>query len=396
MTNKTITAFFDSFNDAADAVRRLENAGIQHEDISLVANNEGDRYSEHASGRTHASDSHTGDGAGTGATVGTLAGGGAGLLAGLGMLAIPGLGPVVAAGWLVSTLVGAGAGAAVGGLAGSLVGAGVDERDAHAYAEGVKRGGALVTVRATETMVDRIVDILDDDGTVDLDNRQTSWQSEGRSSGDTAGGLGGMAGRNTGIGAAASTTTGMTTGDLTSDADFDSTRTGRTGLDSTTGGPLAGGSTAAGMTGATESRGTSSHDRDDVIPVAEEELHVGKREVTGGRVRIHSHVVERPVNEQVNLRQEHVEVERRPVEGSMRAGTMDDDELFRERTVEMEERSEEPVVSKDARVREELVVRKEVDQRTETVSDKVRRTEVEVEDERGNRITGTNDTDRRR
>src|SRR5919107_1421577 len=98
MTNKTITAFFENYNDASDAVRRLEASGIAHRDISLVANNEGDRYSTHA-GRTFDGTNHhdDGDGAGTGATVGTLAGGGAGLLAGLGMLAIPGLGPVVAA-----------------------------------------------------------------------------------------------------------------------------------------------------------------------------------------------------------------------------------------------------------------------------------------------------------
>jgi uncharacterized protein (TIGR02271 family) len=133
---------------------------------------------------------------------------------------------------------------------------------------------------------------------------------------------------------------------------------------------------------------------EEVIPVAEEELRVGKREVNRGRVRIHSHIVERPVQEQVTLRQEHVQVERRPVEGSLRAGSMGNDELFRERTVEMEERSEEAVVSKEAKVREELVVKKGVDQRTETVSDTVRRTEVEVEDERGNRITGT-DRDRK-
>src|SRR5918993_2860966 len=207
MTNKTITAFFDRNEDASEAVRRLEAAGISPRNINLIASNEGDRYSLHASrtfdGTNH-HDDDVSDGAGTGATVGTLASGGAGLLAGLGMLAIPGLGPIVAAGWLVSTLVGAGAGAAVGGLAGSLVGAGVDERDAHAYAEGVRRGGALVTVRATETMVDRIVDILDDDGTVDFDDRQSSWRSEGSSRGEVGDSLGATAGRNTGIGAAAS------------------------------------------------------------------------------------------------------------------------------------------------------------------------------------------------
>src|SRR5918998_6207874 len=101
--NKTVTAFFEKYEDAAEAVSRLEAGGVPHRDISLVANNEGDRYSSHASrtfdGTNHDDDdTHADEGAGTGATLGTLAGGGVGLLAGLGMLAIPGLGPVVAAG----------------------------------------------------------------------------------------------------------------------------------------------------------------------------------------------------------------------------------------------------------------------------------------------------------
>src|SRR5215208_368041 len=112
----------------------------------------------------------------------------------------------------------------------------------------------------------------------------------------------------------------------------------------------------------------------------EEELKVGKREVSHGRVRVRSYVVETPVNEQVNLRQENVQVERRPANRAVGGA----DNLFRERTIEAEERAEEAVVSKEARVTEELVVKKDVGERTETVSDKVRRTEVEVEDERGN------------
>jgi uncharacterized protein (TIGR02271 family) len=337
MTNKTITAFFDKYEDASEAVRRLEAAGISHRNISLIASNEGDRYSSHASrtfdGTNH-HDDDVSDGAGTGATVGTLAGGGAGLLAGLGMLAIPGLGPVVAAGWLVSTLVGAGAGAAVGGLAGALIDAGVDENDAHAYAEGIRRGGALVTVRASETEVDRIVDILDDEGTVDFDERETIWRSEGW----------------TGAGA---TTAGTTT--------------------------------AMGATGLTERASSTARGSDEVIPVAEEELHVGKREVNRGRVRLHSRVIERPVQEQVTLREEHVDIERRPVDRPL----SDADRAFQERTIEAEERREEAVVSKEARVVEEVVVRKEADQRTETISDTVRKTEVDVEDERDIRGTGT-------
>src|ERR687897_332532 len=182
MTNKTITAFFENYEDASDAVRRLEASGVPHRDISLVANNEGERYSTHANrtfdGTNH-HDDHNADGAGTGATVGTLAGGGAGLLAGLGMLAIPGLGPVVAAGWLVTTLVGAGAGAAAGGLLGSPLRARVSEAHAQVYEEGVRRGGTLVTVRADDAQVDRVVDILDDHGSVDIDERSRSWRSEG-------------------------------------------------------------------------------------------------------------------------------------------------------------------------------------------------------------------------
>jgi len=359
MTNKTITAFFETYEDASEAVRRLETAGVPHRDISLVANNAGDRYSTHANrtfdGTNHHDDEA--DGAGTGATVGTLAGGGAGLLAGLGMLAIPGLGPVVAAGWLVSTLVGAGAGAALGGLAGSLTDAGVDENDAHAYAEGVRRGGALVTVRASESEVSRIVDILDDEGTVDFNERENTWRSEGWTGGAANAG--------------ATTSAGMM----------------GTGLSDSLGG-----SRSTGQSMGTADRTASTGREDEVIPVVEEELHVGKRDVNRGRVRIHSHVVERPVEEQVNLREERVHVERRAATGDMRTGSIGNENLFQERTIEMEERGEEAVVSKEARVTEELVVRKDVEQRTQTVSDTVRKTEVEVEDERNRRMTGTTDT----
>jgi stress response protein YsnF len=113
--------------------------------------------------------------------------------------------------------------------------------------------------------------------------------------------------------------------------------------------------------------------------------------VSHGRVRIRSYVVETPVSEQVDLREEHVEVQRRPVDRTI-SGTED---AFRERTIEMEERGEEAVVSKEARVKEELVVRKGVEQRTETISDTIRRTEVEVDDERANAVSTTRTRDRR-
>jgi uncharacterized protein (TIGR02271 family) len=126
---------------------------------------------------------------------------------------------------------------------------------------------------------------------------------------------------------------------------------------------------------------------EEVIPIVEERLRVGKRETSHGRVRIRSYVVETPVQEQVTLHEEHVHVERRAVDRPVGA----DDALFRERTIEATETAEEAVVAKEARVREEVVVRKEAEDRTQTVQDKVRRTEVEVEDERS-RAAGTTGT----
>lgn len=176
MTTRTVTAMFDDYGAAANAVSRLKTAGIPDDAISIVSNDatERGRY-----GTDGDNDNDTGKGAGTGATIGTLLGGGAGLLTGLGILAIPGLGPVVAAGWLAATLVGAGVGAATGGLIGGLAGAGVDERDAHVYAEGVRRGGSLVTVRTDDATAARVEDILDDEGTIDLVDREETWRKEG-------------------------------------------------------------------------------------------------------------------------------------------------------------------------------------------------------------------------
>ena len=226
MAQRTITALFDRYEDASNAVGKLEQAGIPHGDISIVANNEGDRYAAHAN-RTDADGTDTGDaasnGAGTGATLGTVLGGGAGLLAGLGLLAIPGVGPVVAAGWLVATLAGAGVGAAAGGLAGSLTGAGLSETEAHTYAEGVRRGGTLVTVRADETQSARVTDILDDHGRIDLDERAQGWRSQGwtgtAGTGDIEAPVTGATREvgSTGIGAAASTTSGLPYTDATAD-----------------------------------------------------------------------------------------------------------------------------------------------------------------------------------
>jgi uncharacterized protein (TIGR02271 family) len=112
------------------------------------------------------------------------------------------------------------------------------------------------------------------------------------------------------------------------------------------------------------------------IPVVEEELQVGKRVLRHGGVRVYTHVVEKPVQEEVRLREEHAVVERRPVDRPIGPG---DEAMMRDQAIEVEETSEEPVISKRARVKEEIVVGKEAKERTEKVQDTVRHTEVKVE-----------------
>lgn len=174
MATRSIARLYDTSEHARAAVNALETAGFPHDDISYLG----------GEGATHTETTTRGDtgaetGAATGATLGTVLGGGAGLLAGLGALAIPGIGPVVAAGWLVATLTGAGVGAAAGGLLGGLAGAGFGEEEAASYSEGVRRGGHLVVVRAEETRAMEAERILDQHGPVDMQNRTAEWRNEG-------------------------------------------------------------------------------------------------------------------------------------------------------------------------------------------------------------------------
>jgi len=180
---KTVSALYDTYDSARSAVSALEASGIPNSDISIVANN-----SENWHRDDRASDAA--DGAGTGAGVGAAVGGLGGLLTGLGMMAIPGVGPVVAAGWLISTAVGAVTGAAVGaatgGIIGSLTDAGVPENEAHIYAEGVRRGGALVTARVADNRATEAQAILQRHKSVDLNARGRMYRDEGWSRFDPA------------------------------------------------------------------------------------------------------------------------------------------------------------------------------------------------------------------
>jgi hypothetical protein len=178
----TVTGLFDDYPDAQAAVQELKAAGIRESDISIVANNTEGRYGDDASGAA--------EGASAGAGLGILAGGAGGLLTGLGIMAIPGVGPVVAAGWLAATAAGAAAGAVVGGAAGGLIGAltdsGVSEEDAHVFAEGVRRGGALVTAKVDDAQAAEAERILERSNWVDVPARRSAYREQGWSRFDSS------------------------------------------------------------------------------------------------------------------------------------------------------------------------------------------------------------------
>ncbi|MDB4973235.1 MAG: hypothetical protein JWN48_1576 [Myxococcaceae bacterium] len=190
-----------------------------------------------------------------------------------------------------------------------------DENELGNYREATSRGGTLVTVRVSDEQTNAVADILERHHPVDLDQRAESWQGTGASAGKT-------------------------------------TLTG----------------TGANLNASEQATSKVS------VPLAEEELRVGKRAVQRGALRIHTYVTERPVEEQVTLREEQAYVDRRPVDRAVGAG----EAAFQDRTIEVQELAEEAVVSKQARVVEEVTVGKEQTSRTETVRDKVRKEEVEV------------------
>ena len=198
----------------------------------------------------------------------------------------------------------------------ALTGAGVPSDDAHIYAEGVRRGSALVVGSVEDSQADQAVAVLDRNNTIDIDKLGSRYRQSGYTGFDAA-------------------QPAYTEPDLTTERGLNQQMT---------------------------------------IPVVEEQLVVGKRAVERGGARIHTFVTERPVEESVSLHEEHVTVNRRPVD---RAAT---DADFQTKDITMTETAEEAVVGKTSRVVEEVVVGKTATDRTETVRDTVRRTDVEVDE----------------
>src|SRR5215207_925142 len=166
--NKTIVALYEDFPTARRVVEDLVDAGFSRDTISLMANDASGEYAGYLDADSE--DISAGEGAGFGAIVGTLVG--------LGVALIPGVGPVLAAGPLAAALmagIGAAAGAATGGIVAGLVDFGIPEDEAHVYAEGVRRGGTLVSVTVDESYLNRAEEIMNRYSPIDIDRRATAW-----------------------------------------------------------------------------------------------------------------------------------------------------------------------------------------------------------------------------
>jgi stress response protein YsnF len=215
------------------------------------------------------------------------------------------------------------------GLVTQLTDLGVPEDEAGLYAEGVRRGCSLVVVKSSDAQSDLGLEIMDRYYPLDINDRVDQWRREGWNRFDA-------------------TAAPYTDAEVNRERQY----------------------YGKGATAAKEDETT--------IPVVEEEVTIGKRQVERGRVHIHTYTEERPVEKSVQLREERVKVDRRPVD---RPATEADLSGARDETIEITETAEEPVVSKRARVVEEVTVRKDVDEHTETVRETERRRDVKVEQE---------------
>lgn len=236
------------------------------------------------------------------------------------------------------------------------------------YSTAIEHGHFVLTVTAQgEEEVERAADIVERFGPADIDEKAAGWA--GASDTPQAGmprtdSMSNLSGAQSG--ASLQSQPGGSLGQSSA---------GMQGGTAQTGSVQGGSVQDAGLSGAlsgSQQRNTEST----AIPVVQEELKVGKREVQRGGVRVFSRIVETPVNESVNLREEHVSVERRPVDQPVSAANMS---AFQEQTIELREAAEEAVVEKSARVVEEVVVGKQVSERQEEIHDTVRHTDVQVE-----------------
>jgi uncharacterized protein (TIGR02271 family) len=337
----TIYTSFPTVNLAERAIGALLDHGVNKDAISVIANEnhaEGvDLEAAESKGKTGVTTT-TGADAARGAAKGAGVGVVVGVLGALACLTIPGFGLVMGGGAL-ATAVAAAAGTAVGGavvgsVAGYLDDQGVPNHVSQRYQDTVNQGGAVVAVTLPSGKCDEIAgrDIL-------AKYQGTDFVQDGRMLDHPAVNTAAVVGTAAAVAATA---------------------------------PVA---SRPAQTATVSDRGRTNDSGAAAIPVIQEELQVGKRQVQSGGVRVETHVSETPVEQDVRLREEHVSVTRHPVD---RAATDADFHPLAGGSIEVTETAEEAVVAKKARVVEEVLVTKDVSQRTEHISDTVRRTDVEV------------------
>jgi uncharacterized protein (TIGR02271 family) len=238
-----------------------------------------------------------------------------------------------------------------GGLWSSVKNLFVPDEDRTTYNTAIARGHAMLVVTPGHDMDrQRLIHTLEATNPLDFDAKLEEWRQAGY---DTTGY------------AAGTPTSNVATAGHAVDAGLNTANS-----------PTANTYGTVRNTAGNAARASAGPATPETIKIMEERLRVGKREVANGAVRVRSYIVERPVEEQVRLREERVSIERRPVD---RAATPADIAAFEERTIEARATSEEAVISKDARIIEEIAVNKQATERTETVRDSVRKTEVEVD-----------------
>jgi uncharacterized membrane protein len=171
---KTVVGLMDTYQEAESVIRDLVDSGFKGDEIGFLGR-------EDIAGRVGPRDEKIGTEPRTveKAAAGATLGGVTGLVIGLAIVAIPGIGPVAAAGPVGTALAGGGIGFAAGGIIGALTGAGVPEEEAQYYAEGVRRGGALVILRTEDRRADQAVDIMERHGAVDIARRAEQWRQAG-------------------------------------------------------------------------------------------------------------------------------------------------------------------------------------------------------------------------
>jgi uncharacterized protein (TIGR02271 family) len=311
-----VTGLFKDKDSAECAYNALSERGYSKDDTDVMMSDKTrDQYYSGSTGDDTELGSKALEGTGTGAAIGGTLGA---IIAGIAAIGtsvlLPGIGLVVA-GPLAAALVGAGAGGLAGGLIGALIGSGIPEEHAEVYESGIKSGG--IVLRANPRNAEDAAYI------------ESKWRSCGGEQ-------------------------------IYSNAGQQGTMTN---------------ATSAGTT--ESSQRSESNSGNVTIPVIEEELNVGKRTVETGGVRVETNVTERPVEKTVTLREEEINVERRPVD---RAVSDADMAVIKEGDIVIKERAEKAVAAKEARVVEEVVIGKEVNERTETINDTVRRTDVDLEE----------------